>query len=237
MLIRYLFCLLVFVSFSSRLFAQGQDKTVLFNARVVSSNGLAYLPLAYVYNPKAGRGALSDNFGHVDLYVFPGDSLVFTYVGYKPQYYVIPKKTDVVHQAVIEMVEDVKMLAEVKVFIHANEADFKKAFLNMKVRDDRQKRILSDHFEQSNVNLLALQAGMGADANFRNFDKMMLTSVINRNFVATPLMTFTNPFAWINFIQSIKKGDLKRKDWKPAFEIQPKQVVSPTQFKQQLNNK
>ena len=71
---RYILCLLICVSFSSRLFAQGQDKTVLFNARIISSNNSEYLPLAYVYNPAAGRGALSDNFGQVDLYVFPGDS-------------------------------------------------------------------------------------------------------------------------------------------------------------------
>jgi hypothetical protein len=234
---RCILCLLIFVSFSSRLFAQGQDKTVLFNARIISSNNSEYLPLAYVYNPAAGRGALSDNFGQVDLLVFPGDSLVFTYIGYKPQYYVIPRKTDVVHQAIIEMQEDNKMLSEVKVFLHANEEDFKKAFLNMKVRDERQKRILADNLEQSKLNVFAMQAGMGASANFRNFSDMMVSSQANRTFFASPMLALTNPFAWMSFIQSVKKGDLKRKDWKPAFEIQPKQVVSPTQFMRDLNRK
>lgn len=232
---RCILCLLIFVSFSSRLFAQGQDKTVLFNARVVSSTNSEYLPLAYVYNPAAGRGALSDNFGQVDLYVFPGDSLVFTYIGYKPQYYVIPRKTDVVHQAIIEMQEDNKMLSEVKVFLHANEDEFKKAFLSMKVRDERQKRILADNLEQSKLNVFALQAGMGASANFRNFSDMMISSQANRTFFASPMLALTNPFAWMNFIKSVKNGDLKRKDWKPAFEIQPKQVISPSQFMRDLN--
>lgn len=234
---RYILCLLIFVSFSSRLFAQGQDKTVLFNARVVSSTNSEYLPLAYVYNPAAGRGALSDNFGQVDLYVFPGDSLVFTYIGYKPQYYVIPRKTDVVHQAIIEMQEDNKMLSEVKVFLHANEDEFKKAFLSMKVRDERQKRILADNLEQSKLNVFAMQAGMGASANFRNFSDMMVSSQANRTFFASPMLALTNPFAWMSFIKSVKNGDLKRKDWKPAFELQPKQVVSPSQFMRDLNRK
>jgi len=234
---RCILCLFICVSFSSRLFAQGQDKTVLFNARVISSTNSEYLPLAYVYNPAAGRGALSDNFGQVDLYVFPGDSLVFTYIGYKPQYYVIPRKTDVVHQAIIEMQEDNKMLSEVKVFLHANEDEFKKAFLSMKVRDERQKRILADNLEQSKLNVFALQAGMGASANFRNFSDMMVSSQANRSFFASPMLALTNPFAWANFIQSVKRGDLKRKDWKPAFEIQPKQVISPSQFMRDLNRK
>jgi hypothetical protein len=75
-----LFCLTM-----GRVFSQGQDKTILFQVQIVANNGSEYLPMAYVYNPKAGRGALSDNFGRADLLVFPGDSLVFTYIGYKKQ--------------------------------------------------------------------------------------------------------------------------------------------------------
>jgi hypothetical protein len=47
-------------------------------------------------------------------------------------------------------------------------------------------------------------------------------------------MTLTNPFAWMSFIKSIKNGDLKRKDYKEAFELQPKQLITPQQFKQDL---
>ncbi len=233
---RYILCLLICVSFSSRLFAQGQDKTVLFNARIISSNNSEYLPLAYVYNPAAGRGALSDNFGQVDLYVFPGDSLVFTYIGYKPQYYVIPRKTDVVHQAIIEMVEDNKMLSEVKVFLHANEEEFKKAFLSMKVRDERQKRILADNLEQSKLNVFALQAGMGSSANFRNFSDMMVSSQANRSFFASPMLALTNPFAWANFIKSVKNGDLKRKDYQKAYEMLPKENINRQMFLRTLKS-
>jgi len=221
-------------SASVMLFAQGQDKTVLFNARIVSATNSEYLPLAYVYIPQAGRGALSDNFGSVDLYVFPGDSVVVTYVGYKPQYYIIPRTTGVVHQAIIEMNEDSRMLSEVKVFPHASEEEFKKAFLNMRLRDEKQREVLARNLEQSKLNVFALQAGLGANANFRNFSDMMVSSQANKSFVSSPLLSLTNPFAWMSFIKSIKNGDLKRKDWKKAYELQPKQVVSPQQFVQDL---
>ena len=46
-------------------FSQGQDKTVLFQGRVVASSNAEFLPLAYIFNPQAGRGALSDNFGQI----------------------------------------------------------------------------------------------------------------------------------------------------------------------------
>ena len=118
-----LFCLTM-----GKAFSQGQDKTILFQVQIVANNGSEYLPMAYVYNPKAGRGALSDNFGRADLLVFPGDSLVFTYIGYKKQYYIIPKSVEQVQQKIISMDEDSKMLAEVKVFPHASEEEFKQAF-------------------------------------------------------------------------------------------------------------
>ncbi len=68
---------------SSQVLAQGQDKTVLFQVQVVTTNGTEFLPLAYVYNPKAGRGALTDNFGRADMNVFPGDSLFLLTSGIK----------------------------------------------------------------------------------------------------------------------------------------------------------
>jgi hypothetical protein len=220
-----LFCLTM-----GKVFSQGQDKTILFQVQIVANNGSEYLPMAYVYNPKAGRGALSDNFGRADLLVFPGDSLVFTYIGYKKQYYIIPKSVEQVQQKIISMDEDSKMLAEVKVFPHASEEEFKQAFLNMRLRDERQRAILANNLEQSKLNVYALQAGLGAASNFRNFSDMMTSAQANKSFYASPLLSLTNPFAWMSFIQSVKNGDLKKKDWKKAYEFMPKENISRQMF-------
>ncbi|CAM3841978.1 carboxypeptidase-like regulatory domain-containing protein [Aquirufa aurantiipilula] len=220
---------------SQDLLAQGQDKTVLFLGRVVTATKAEDLPLAYVYNPKAGRGALSDNFGMVEMYVFPGDSLVFTYVGYQKKYYIIPKNTDQVHRAIISLSEESKILSEVKVFPHSSEEEFKQAFLNMRLRDEKQRGILANNLEQSKLNVFALQAGMGASSNFRNFSDQMVSAQANKTFYASPILSLTNPFAWINFIQSIKNGDLKKKEWKKAYEFLPKENISRQQFLRETN--
>jgi len=131
-------------------YSQGQDKTVLFQGRVVASSNAEFLPLAYVFNPQAGRGALSDNFGQVDMYVFPGDSLVISYIGYKKKYYIVPRDTELVHQVIIPMEEMTTMLREVKVFPHSSEEEFKQAFLAMQLRDAQQRDNARNNLEQSN---------------------------------------------------------------------------------------
>lgn len=225
------FCLLTLTAYS-----QGQDKTVLFQGRVIASSNAEFLPLAYIFNPQAGRGALTDNFGQVDMYVFPGDSLVISYIGYNKKYYIVPRDTELVHQVIIPMDEMTTMLREVKVFPHSSEDEFKQAFLAMELRDARQRDNARNNLEQSKLNIFALQAGMGASSNFRNFSDMMISSQVNKNFFSDPTLALTNPFAWISFIKSIKNGDLKRKDYKKAYELMPKENLNRQMFLRNLKS-
>ncbi|MHA8107834.1 peptidase associated/transthyretin-like domain-containing protein [Aquirufa sp. A-Brett2-W8] len=225
------FCLLTLTAYS-----QGQDKTVLFQGRIIASSNAEFLPLAYIFNPQAGRGALTDNFGQVDMYVFPGDSLVISYIGYNKKYYIVPRDTELVHQVIIPMDEMTTMLREVKVFPHSSEDEFKQAFLAMELRDARQRDNARNNLEQSKLNIFALQAGMGASSNFRNFSDMMISSQVNKNFFSDPTLALTNPFAWISFIKSIKNGDLKRKDYKKAYELMPKENLNRQMFLRNLKS-
>jgi hypothetical protein len=226
--------LLSLLSWSS--FSQGQDKTVLFQGRVVASSNSEFLPLAYIFNPQAGRGALSDNFGQVDMYVFPGDSLVISYIGYKKKYYIVPRDTELVHQVIIPMEEMTTMLRDVKVFPHSSEEEFKQAFLAMELRNKKERDNARDNLEQSKLNVFAMQAGMGASSNFRNFSDMMISSQANKNFFSSPMLALTNPFAWINFIKSVKNGDLKRKDYQKAYELLPKENINRSLFLRNLKS-
>jgi hypothetical protein len=215
-------------------FAQGQDKTVIFSGRVVADRSSEFLPNAYVFNPQSGRGTLTDDFGDFSLYVFPGDSIVFSYVGYKKKYYIIPRNNEQTHAATIFMTEDSKMLAEVRVFPYNTEDAFKKAFLEMKLDNEAGRKALAKNLEQSKLNVLALQAGLSSAGNFRNFSDQMTYAMANRNFVQSPIMALTNPFAWASFIKSIKNGDLKRDDYKKAYEDTPSEGISRQKFLKEL---
>jgi hypothetical protein len=217
-------CLSCFVNTS--VFGQGQDKSVIFSGKVVSDRTSDFLANAYVFNPQSGRGTLTDDFGNFELYVYPGDSLVFTYVGYKKKYYLVPRTNEQMQSAIIHMAEAVTMLAEVKVYPYNTEEAFKKAFLEMKLENEAGRKALEKNLEQSKLNVLALQAGLSGNGNFRNFSDQMTYNMANRNFVQSPLMAFTNPFAWANFIKSVKNGDLKKTGYKKAYEDAPSEGVS-----------
>jgi hypothetical protein len=215
---------LLFASFSAS--AQEHSNSIVFKGKVVASRTSEFLPNAYVFNANSGRGALTDDLGNFQLYVYPGDSLTFSYVGYKKKYYIVPYILEEVQTGIIHMAEDSKMLAEVKVYPYNTEEDFKKAFMDMKVENEAGRRALEKNLEQAKLNVLALQAGLSGAGNFRNFSDQMAYSMANRNFVQSPLMSLTNPFAWANFIKSVKNGDLKKTDYKKAYEDAPSEGVS-----------
>lgn len=218
------FIVLLFANVST--FAQEHSNSIVFKGKVVASRTSEFLPNAYVFNANSGRGALTDDLGNFQLYVYPGDSLTFSYVGYKKKYYIVPYILEEVQTGIIHMAEDSKMLAEVKVYPYSTEEDFKKAFMDMKVENEAGRRALEKNLEQSKLNVLALQAGLSGAGNFRNFSDQMTYSMANRNFVQSPLMSLTNPFAWANFIKSVKNGDLKKTDYKKAYEDAPSEGVS-----------
>jgi hypothetical protein len=124
----------------------------------------------------------------------------------------------------------------VKVFPHSSEEEFKQAFLAMELRNARERDNARNNLEQSKLNVFALQAGMGASSNFRNFSDMMISSQANKSFYNSPMLALTNPFAWISFIKSVKNGDLKRKDYKKAYELMPKENLNRQMFLRNLKS-
>jgi hypothetical protein len=228
--LKYLFistlCFFIMIFANVSAFAQEHSNSIIFKGKVVAIRTSEFLPNAYVYNANSGRGALTDDLGNFQLYVYPGDSLTFSYVGYKKKYYIVPYILEPIQTGIIHMAEQSTMLAEVKVYPYSTEEDFKKAFLDMKVENEAGRRALEKNLEQSKLNILALQAGLSGAGNFRNFSDQMTYNMANRNFVQDPIMALTNPFAWANFIKSVKRGDLKRDDYKKAYQDAPSEGVS-----------
>ena len=215
--------LLCLTGFFSEAQAQGQERQITFTGFITGGKTNEPLPGAYIYIPRAGRGVLSANNGYFALPVFPGDSIIFSYVGYKPQYHIIPRRlTDVTYSAVVALQEDVKTLAEVKVYPYATEQLFKEAFVNMKLPDEKERENLAKNMDPMYLMRLSAVTPMGAVANHQNFMNQQIfgrDAIANRGQLNT--IPFLNPLAWANFIRSIKRGDLKSKEYRKAFNQAP----------------
>ncbi|SOE22645.1 CarboxypepD_reg-like domain-containing protein [Spirosomataceae bacterium TFI 002] len=188
-------------------YAQGQEKYITFSGFVIDGKSDEPLPGAYIINERAGRGTLSNSKGYFLIDVFPGDSLVFSYLGFKKQYHIIPKDVTLNYSAVVELMENATMLKEVKVYPFRNEEEFKLALIEMELPDARDRDILDQNFSKANLERAMALQGMGAGANYRYAMNQQLMQIQSQGqMTVNPL---TNVFSWGNFIKSVKDGSFQ----------------------------
>ncbi len=223
--------LLSFACISFPSWGQGQRKAVMFTGIVVGGDQ-ERLPNASIIIPRAGKGTIADLDGYFAIPVFPGDSIVFSYVGYKNQYFNIPAGFNgESFSAIIAMRENIQMLSEVRVLPYRTEEEFKKAFLEMRLPDQADRDALAKSTDPDYINRMAMMVPNNAQTNFRHSMNQQLfgrESYANRGFGTT--MPFLNPVAWASFIKGVKKGDLKRKEWHKDLNQSPRENISRQDF-------
>lgn len=227
---RYIGCLLLLLgllgTFSDAL-AQGQDSQITFTGIITGGKNSEPLPLARIFIPRAGKGVLSASNGYFALPVYPGDSVIFSYVGYKTQYHIIPRRlTEQTYSAVVALQEDVKLLSEVKVYPYPTEELFKQALINMKLPDQKDRDALAKNTDAQALLRASAATPMGALSNhqyFMNQQFLGRESFANRGSVTT--FPFLNPFAWANFIKSVKRGDFNTKEYRQGLNNAPPENI------------
>lgn len=212
--------------------AQGEQKAIMFTGVVVAGKNTERLPGAYIFIPRAGRGTLTNNVGYFSIPVFPGDSIVYSYVGYRTQYHVVPREyNDPTYSAIIQMQESVTMLAEVRVYPYATEEEFKKAFLALRLPDQADRDALARSTDMEYITRMAAQMPNNAQTNYRyTMDQQLFgrESAANKGFATT--FPFLNPFAWGRFIKSVQDGDLKTKEYRKDLNQTPRESMSRQDF-------
>lgn len=213
-------------------FAQGEKKSIIFSGLVVAGKSSERLPGAAIYIPKAGRATLALSDGTFTIAVFPGDSIVYSYLGYKKQYHVIPRnyKSDT-YSAIIAMQENAQLLTEVKIYPYSTEEEFKKAFLALQLPDQADRDALAKSTDPDYINRMAASMPNNGQTNFRyTMDQQLFgrESAGGKNFATT--FPFLNPFAWSRFIKSVKNGDLKQKEYRKDLGNTPRETITQQDF-------
>lgn len=188
---------------------QTRDRKVIqLSGIILNSDSTDAVPGVNIYVPKKGRGTASGRFGYFSMPVLEGDSVVFTFIGLKKQSFKVP---DIVENdrisLILTMEVDEIALAEIEVMPYPTEEEFKKAIIAMNVVDP----MAISRANMSPEMLLRWAESMPASGNenFRYFQQGQMMQ--NQDLYGPRPLRLLDPFAWSQFIRSIKRGDLKSK--------------------------
>lgn len=199
-------CVLTFLSTTCTL-GQGRERILQFSGVVVGTDSLSGVPGVHIYVPKAGRGVTSNAYGYFSMPVLVGDSIIISAVGYQKQHYIIPGDKGNSLTAIIELKEDITYLPEVEVFPYPTEEMFKKAILALELPHKDQYDNMRKNLNEETLAKMFQTMPMDGSMNHRWF---MDQHIQNQNYkFMPPSNPLLNPFAWAEFIKSIKRGDFK----------------------------
>ncbi|MCF1753266.1 carboxypeptidase-like regulatory domain-containing protein [Mariniradius sediminis] len=193
--------------------ANAQDrerKVIQLSGIILNSDSTDAVPGVNIYVPKKGRGTSSGRYGYFSMPVLEGDSVVFSFIGLKRQTFKVPNNVeDDKISLILTMQVDEISLAEIEVMPYPTEDEFKRQVLAMNYE---APMTIDSRGNMSPETLLRWAGEMPASANenWRYFQQGQILQIQDR-YGPRPF-TLMDPFAWSKFIQSIKRGDLKKKD-------------------------
>ena len=202
---RYILILSLFVFSLGTVRAQDSSKKVIqFTGVVFGADSTSVVPGTHVYIPKSGRGTTTNPYGFFSLPVLEGDSVLFSAVGYKRAYFIIPQhEKESSLRVIISLQDDITFLEEVEIRPYPTESMFKEALITMELPERKEyaniyQWLNSEVMTQAYQNLPA-----SPNANHQYFMQQQRQAYINK--YSPPQNQLLNPFAWANFINSLKR--------------------------------
>lgn len=186
----------------------GQSDSTVFQISgiVVEADSLIPIPFASITVKHAGRGGITDEYGHFTLLAKELDTLVFSNVGFRTSTFVVPPGLNQKHYGLVQtMVRDTVILDEVVIFSWPTLEEFEAAFLSLQPEDRQGARKLQ---AQRNIQQ-SLDAQMQTDKFY--YDQMRYSRLYELTGEAPP-NNFLNPITWSNFIRDWKMGAFKRRE-------------------------
>lgn len=203
----YCLCLIIGLSaFTSN--AQSDERLVQLSGIVVSSDSLEPMPFCTIFNKTTNRGTVGDYYGYFSIVTRPKDTLIFNYIGFKTNAYIVPDSVSTFGHALIHLMDpDTIMGKVVNVYPWPTKEDFARAFITMDPYEDDIRRAQR---QLSGTNLAIIASKLPTDAGLTYSWQQQQ----NQNMLYTrgmrPISNLLNPIAWAQFIKAWKNGKLKR---------------------------
>ncbi|MEP7169923.1 MAG: carboxypeptidase-like regulatory domain-containing protein [Bacteroidota bacterium] len=206
---KYFICISLFACYFSG-FSQTDDKNLIqFSGVVVNRDSLHPIPFSNVMIKGTYRGTISDYYGFFSFVARLTDTVEFSSIGYKRNFYIIPDSLKENRYSLIQiLIPDTIQLKEAVIFPWPSKEQFKQAFLNASVPDDDLARARKNLSER-NMKEIAESLPVDGSLTF----KYQMQQQYSRLYSAgqLPKNNLLNPIAWAQFISAWKNGDFKRK--------------------------
>jgi hypothetical protein len=184
-----------------------QDKEELHivqvSGLVMNADSTQTIPGVHVFNKRSGRGDITDYKGWISKAFLAGDVLIISAIGFVNREVVVPDDVGDRWTAIFAMEEDAIDLGEVEVNPFPSEELFKEAILAMNLNQDQQNVINSFAPEVIQELIRSTPLNASPSANYRFMQNQQFVNLQNSAGPrANPLL---NPFAWSQFINSLKR--------------------------------
>ena len=192
-----------------------QDSLIYLDSNLIQLSGVVIdeesldpMPYTTVFDRSIRRGVIADFYGFFSTPVYPGDTLYFSYFGYKTSTYVVPDTLTDNRYSIIHMLhKDTLNITEVVVYPWPSREDFARAFVEMEPYDDALRRAQR---ELSGESLAFVAARLEGDASLaygltqqQNYTRLYTQGQL-------PANNLFNPYAWAKLIKDWKAGKLSK---------------------------
>lgn len=210
-IVQYLILLLFLLpAISKAQFENLRDSVVQLYGVVMTADSLVGIPAVSIVVKGQNRGTITNNQGVFSIVVLKGDVVEFTHVSYKPKVVAIPKNLEGNQYSVVQlMIADTVYLPATIIRPRPTAAQFARDFANTKVDDDDYE------IARKNTSVAKRRALMqSTPADGREASNIQLRNVATKAYYSgqTPPQNIFNPAAWMEFIESWKRGDFKKKN-------------------------
>ena len=185
------------------------DSLIQFSGVLLTRDSIEAIPFANILIKGTKRGTVSDYFGYYSFVAERGDTIQFSYLGFKDAYFVIPDSLDSKNYSLIQMMDgDTITLQEAVIYPWPTKEQFREAFLNLRLPEDDKQRAERN---LANAEMKERMEYMGMDGR-ENFTYAMQQHGAQLYYAGQlPPNNLLNPLAWAKFIKAWKDGDFKRK--------------------------
>ncbi|HHH53864.1 MAG TPA: carboxypeptidase-like regulatory domain-containing protein [Bacteroidetes bacterium] len=186
---------------------------VQFSGVVVTQDDITgeAIPLPYtnIYVKRTSRGTVSGLDGFFSIVALRGDTIKFSFVGYKPVEYVIPDTLNSHFYSVYQiMSRDDVLLPETVIYPWPRKQYFKQELLTMDISDELKRQAEENLAEKLIKEMIKEVPFDGREAVSLELNKMANDAVYTGQI--KPMRIF-DIMAWRKFIKAWKRGDFKRK--------------------------